>query len=223
MNTGVECGTVRKSDESKKLFIRCTACKHDGMHLRLMTLAACSKKAGARDHLECSVCRLMESTVETNKAESKQHYTWVFLCQLHAECGDMKLVIEVKPYVMRGVKRRLGSDAQQPGDNSSYLPYDFCVHTYKGMHIDMLVEIDGEQHVEKSMYGKSVYEQQATDREKDELVLQHGGRLLRIHYNDVGYTNKWINRAVKLCKAHTSFVMYTKSYNCPTRYPIPTL
>jgi hypothetical protein len=185
-----------------------------------MTPAACSKSGKGLDHLDCELCELLEiKSSDKLNPDDKKFYMWIFLTELHSRHGNViKLVTEWKPFERRGSKRRLGTDAQQPGDNSSYLPFDYCVHTFNGHEINLLVEIDGVQHVNKPMFGRSVADQQAVDGAKDALVLSHGRRLLRLHYNDVTYTNKWFMRAVNECRNGRSFVMYSYSYNREMRY-----
>lgn len=219
MNPGVDVDEIKKHDEEIKLYLLCTQCNMVGCHYRLLTPAACSRRNKSANHLDCVVCEMLGMHEEDLNHADKIFYVWVFLQRLNMVCGSkLKLITELRPLRRRGVKHRLSTVERQHGDNSSYLSFDFCVHTFDGVRIDLFIEIDGEQHISKGMHGRTVDEQRAIDNEKDVLVLKNHMRLLRLQYKDVSHTSKWFREAVDECKAGRSFVMYSYSYNKPIVY-----
>ena len=79
------------------------------------------------------------------------------------------------------------------------------------------VEVDGEQHFVGNYHGTGAEEQRAVDREKDELVMAQGRRLLRLHFKD---KRRWAaNFQWAKLNMNTPFVAYSLSYRLPNRFP----
>lgn len=76
------------------------------------------------------------------------------------------------------------------------------------------VEVDGESHFQKSIHGSHPELQGLIDKEKDDLVLRHGRRMLRLHFND---KSRWVDNLLFAKKQAEEnerqiWILYSLSY-----------
>ena len=76
------------------------------------------------------------------------------------------------------------------------------------------VEVDGEQHFSKPRQGRTVGEQMAVDRKKDDEALELGLMLVRLRYADQDSWQKVLDLAVSYARRQHvhRFIIYTESY-----------
>lgn len=91
-------------------------------------------------------------------------------------------------------------------------PFDFWFYESK-----VLIEVDGEQHVEGSYQSTSAEEQMGRDREKDTAAVSAGFHVVRLHYRDVVWWS-----AVLFGALHQALAGVPPSVHFTPSYP-PTL
>lgn len=78
----------------------------------------------------------------------------------------------------------------------------------------LFIEVDGQQHAASSTsFGEATGAQCERDKQFERGVLASGGRLLRLHWADVGNWATWLEAALRRCRQPgSSFVYYSASY-----------
>ena len=79
----------------------------------------------------------------------------------------------------------------------------------------LLVEVDGEQHFEGQHHDHICIGQWERDRKKDEQAIQHGWKLLRLHYKDKESWASDLQRAIRIAETESirACVLYSHSYS----------
>ena len=91
-------------------------------------------------------------------------------------------------------------------------PFDFWI-----LEWEVLVEVDGEQHVSRGRQGTSVEQQTNRDRQKEEAAVRMGFHVVQLHCEDVGtYGYAWRDVLIRALTAASAgqpaTVHYTPAY-----------
>lgn len=179
------------------------SCRHTKEHVIFKTPDAASKGG-----LRCPVCRRMYM-IQGVGDHTKSNLAGRFACILHNRYNG-NIVVAAEVSIMGAEGRRK--------------PCDFWILSCGGRQVDIMVEVDGQQHFHTPHHDKDVGEQYECDRAFDMHMIAQRRCVVRVHYNDLTSCMDTVERAVKMYSNNkTPFVMYTASYMLQDIFPQPTL
>ena len=81
-------------------------------------------------------------------------------------------------------------------------------------HLNLVVQVDGEQHTRYPMYGISVAEQQRKDEQFNQACWERDFRVLRLHHDDKAEWESWLKDCIwtALQSPWMKFMCFTPSY-----------
>lgn len=176
----------------------------NNMHIVVKTPEAVS-----RNGLKCQVCRMLDRD-QNDRTASK--WAAMFVRLLHQTFPCMAVAAEVCCQV-----------SDKPSRNKKAL--DFWIASVNGCKVDILVEVDGQGHIDSELRNKHAKEQADEDAEHMQYLFETGRRcVVRVHYNDIksGVCVATVTEAVNLYIAGKQpFIMYTPSYWEQPRFDSP--
>lgn len=132
--------------------------------------------------------------------------------------GELKCLICNPPSGMSQYEGEVLQTLQNEYPQLVFIPQCRPLHGFPGAvdvcvwHERVIIQVDGEQHFKESGFdGLSLAKQQERDERCNELCLQQGWHLLRLHFRDIGLRHAWIR--LVLSKAKLS--MYCMSIGRP--------
>ena len=186
LNGGKQAHEVGSCDERQNVF--CCRCER---HITICTAKTVKDNPAV---LNCRQCMHAAGQKIGRPVSSYEARAW----QVFTETCAGPLLVEI----------RLLGQKHAPAD--LYYPFEAGTQTV----LDLLIMIDGEGHSTKPHHGKTIAEQQASDRATEAACIAAGRNLLRLDYRDKEDWGMLMQDAVYACKdpAGKPFLMYSRAY-----------